>query len=792
MAVTLNSNGTKSQGSRLLDLVQDWQEQDEDFSQDCAIVSSYYSGKIMETAEDQDTLGLTDHSNYLIGRQGLIKAKEETLAAFLNPQRLMWFTLEDYDGTPNEKLLQERKTTKAIDDFVRKEDPRFLPEIEKMVDRHVAHGDSVLMFPPEGDGWMPFHAKILTDADAPQNPHDDNFQRWAVYADLQIGDALSAISSGQEGWTEDAEKFIKDLWERRYDAVSQRDGLRGTYVSTFDDMYSLVEHVSPEEWAAQGSTGQNLCEFYNSKFRCFFVYIKDFSDPTSGVPVDYYIVARFEPRSTAEDRKPPSGDPLLYKKKAAYSDVGHAIVDFVLDVNIGVDTPSWSTIKGLGHVNYVADRLTNLLLSSMVNSAVDKNTPLIEVADQADVKMLEKFIKDGYRANSIIPAGANFVDKSKNGTSVGESLNMIGYLQKQANANSVGFTGQSDPVEGELRVQSASRQNNDTRTASNRGVRLAQKIRALCKETGRRILAEIEDTSFYGRTHKATEELRDELKRLKVETEWFYPENVVVDYAKLTGNGDPVARRASIDRKIQNIGLIPAEARNSVITEWLAENEDDWDRAEKLMEFAEEAAPEQEAMALSKAADMLQILVVIPVTKEDVPERQLPKFIEVADGMVGRAVQAGQFQSEQEFQGLLTIGQHAILLIQKLEERGQKDLAQSFFTEVQRISTEANEPRNNMLAAQEAQQDPKQEVEQVKLQLAAQKEDREERTFQHKQTKDESQQQNKDRQQQFNETITARRLINEDDRLRLEQQKTQTKAQQDYQKLLQDAQNSSL
>jgi hypothetical protein len=787
MAVTLNGDNTKSQGSRLLDLVRDWQEADQDWSKDCAIVSQYYSGKLMESEDDQDTLGLVDHSNYLVGRNGLVKAKEETLAAILNPQRLLWFTLKDYDGTPDEKLAQERKFTKVIDDYLRKQDPRFLVEIEKMIDRHIAHGDAILMFPPDGDDWRPFSAKILTDSDAPQNPHDDNFQRWCVYSDLQIGDALTAISEEQEGWTPDAKKFIQDIWERRYDAVTATDGPKATYISTFDDMYSLVEHVSPEEWANQGSIGQNLCEFYNSRFRCFYVYVKDFSDPSAGVPVDFYIVARFQPRSSDVDRVPPSGDPLLFARKAAYPDVGNAIVDFVLDCNLGVDSPTWGTIKGLGHVNYNSDRWTNLLLSSMVNGAVDKNTPLLEVADSADVKTLEKWVKDGYRANSLIPAGVQFVDKSKNGTSIGDSLNMIGYLQQQANENAVGFTGQSDPAAGELRVQSLARQNNDTRTASNRGVRFAQKLRTLCQEVGRRILAEMESSHFFGRTNDAMKKVREELKRQEVELEWFYPENVTTDYARLTGNGDPAARRASVDRMIQHIGLYPAEARNAVITEWIAETTDDWERAEKLMEHAEEVAPEQEALALRKAGDMMQLLVVIPVTKADVPERQLPKLIEVGDMLVGQARQAGQFESMTQYQGLVTIGQHAILLIQKLEERGQRDLAQSFQTEIQRISTEAQEPLNNMLQAQEAQQDPSLQLDQAKLQLQAAKEDREERTFQFKQLKDTAQQENKDRQQEFNEIIQGRRLMNEDDRLRLEQQKTAMDAQEAALRLTEDS-----
>lgn len=253
-----------TQGRRVLDVLNRWQEDFLAFDSDCATVSSYYSGKIMETPEDQDTLGLVDHSNYKVGAAGLVKAKEETLSSFTKPHRLarIKFLETPDDLTPIEKKGQEQKLEKVIDQLLRDWDLVFADEFSQMVDRHVMHGDAIMIFPPEDEGWRPFSAKILTDHDAPQNVHDDNFTRWAVYADLQIGEALTGIANEAEGWMPSAEKFIRSLWERRYDAVDVVDsvGPSTPYVSTYDDMLSLVEYVSPEEWAAQGEVGANLHE----------------------------------------------------------------------------------------------------------------------------------------------------------------------------------------------------------------------------------------------------------------------------------------------------------------------------------------------------------------------------------------------------------------------------------------------------------------------------------------------------------------------------------------------------
>lgn len=774
MALTTNSNadGTKTQGSRILSLVQDWQEDDVDWAHDCAVVSKYYSGQIAESQEDQDVLGLTDHANFRIGKDAISKAKDETLAAFTKPHRLAQIKLREVpeEVTPIIKKSIEARITKAVDQLLREWDPSFYHEYEQTSDRHVVHGDAVMIFPPEDEGWRPFNARILTDRDAPQNPHDDNFSRWAIYADLQIGEALSAIAAGHEGWQPHSKKFIKSLWERRYDAIDAQSGTKASFISTFDDMFSLVEFVSPEEWAAQGDVGLNLVEFYNSRFRVFHYFQKDFSDPSKGIPVDLYIVARVEPRMSAlEGEDWYDGDPLLYAQKGAYERIEHAIADFVLDTKLGVENPTWSTIGGLGHTNYNADRFTNLLTSAMVNDAIDKNTPLMEVADSTDARMMEKFIKEGYRANSIIPAGASFVDKSKNGVSIGESLQMIGFLQQQANNNAVSLTGRSAPQQDELRINAAQRQQQDARTQSNRGVMFARKMRVLVQEIVRRIAREIHYGEYFGRQEEGIEKLKEELRRQDIDLSLFTEDNIVVSYSKLTGDGDPEQRRARINEMISRIGLVPAEARNDVLKAWFAEVMDDWELADEVYEGQQELEPGQQERAISKASDMLTLGMPHVVTKDDVPETQLQVLIPIMDGLVQAAVEQGQFSDAAQIKGFMAIGQYAANLASVLDQRGQKDLADQFMKEIQRISTEASGPYNNFQASQQAQQDPKLAIEQEKLRMQDQKNQLSFAEFQYRQQKDQVQQGMKQRQQGFNEFVQARRVLTEEERLKLDQ-----------------------
>lgn len=769
-----NDRNLKSQGRRILDIANRWEEENLDWDADCTIVSQYYSGAVMEDAEDQDTLGLVDHANLMIGRKALVAAREETLAAFLKPKELISFKLRDFDGTPTEKEFQSRELTRIIDEHVRKHDPMVMDEIERTVDRQVAHGDALMFLPPRGEGWRPYSGKILTERDAPQNPSDDNFNRWAIKADLQIGDALSSIANDQVYWESGAEDYIRDLWERRYDIADNKNPSEAAYVSTFDSAMDLIYAHDSSEWLNHGDVGHNLWEFYNSRFLVYYFYQKDFSQPDS-TPVDLYIVARVQSRQKAEDDFYDS-DPLLYTQKAAYPSVENALIPFVLDSNIGVDSPSWGTIKGLGHINYQSDRWTNLLLSSIVNNAIDQNTPLLEVEDHADVKMLEKFIKDGYRANSIIPAGANFVDKSKQGVNVGEALNMLGFLQNQSNANASSTLGQSEGNSGELRVQALGRQQNDIKAASNRGELMNRRIRALCTEVGFRLLEDLRSPMFTGREGAGMDRLKEDLKEAGVKMAWIHPDNVDIDYSRLVGDGDPQVRRQISQELIANIGLIPAEKRNMVLSEWFAATTGDWQKAEDLYREEDSPSPNQQALAMSKASDMLQIGQPFPVTKEDVPETQIPIFLQIGQNLVDQAVQAGQFDSEKTIAGLTAMAQHAMLLVQVLEQRGQRDLAKSFMNEIQRITTEAAGPINNFRQAQEAQQDPQMQIERQKMQLAVAKEQRETLSTQHKISKDTAQIEGKTRQQGFNEVIQGRRLLNEEERLDLEKQKAAQQA----------------
>lgn len=724
-------NSYKTRGHAILDRCEDWQEGFFTWDEDCRMVSSFYSGKKVETEEDEDTLGLVQHANYQTGRQRIQQAKEEELASFLNVRTLMRFRLKQYDPSlpPTAKKQAEEIFTKIVDKLVREKDTKLLYELDLMSDRKTIHGDPVMIYPPEGEGWRPFFGKLLTDSDAPQNVHDDNFFRWAIYADLQIGEVLQAIANDELGWTKQAKPFLKAIFDKRYKSHNPEE----EDSSYFNDALSMVRDLSPEEYAEEGGhVGEYLDTFCTHTLKVFHFYEKDFSDPSNGVPVDLSIVARVDPDWGTEEDDTSLPDPMLYYQKAAYPSVKNCIYDFVADANLGVLDKTWTTIKGLGHLNFTPDVMINRLVSSMNNQAIDQNTPLWEVATDADIRKMEKWINQGYGANTLIPQGLSFADKSKQGMNIRDAIQVIGQLQSLSSENAIAQAIQSEAPRDELRINAGNRHQRDARVANNRSKIDTQKKNLFFGEMGRRIAQDLTQRDFDGEAGEQMEWLRSELTNEGVQWEYFFPDNVEITYSRLNGDGDPEQRLQIASVALQNIGLIPPDQRNEVLMEWWAALTGDWEQAERFYGRKDGEAPtDQVVKAMSKAGAMMELGQPFPIEDDDVPEQQLPVLVGILEKVKNEAVQVGYFEPAKA-QGAIAVGQHAMLLVQRLEQIGQKQIANFFGQEIQRISTEARAPIANMQKRQEAMQDPSNQIDQAKLQLQAQAEQRKGLEFQEK------------------------------------------------------------
>ena len=285
-------------GRRLLDICDRWMEDSQAWDEDCAMVSRFYSGSVIEDDQQQNVLGLIDHANYQTGREVIETAIGETEQTFYAPRVLMNFKLRSYDRP--DKARQEMLMNQHITRLVKKTDPIIMDELSKMADRHVVHGDSIMFFPAEGEGYRPRSGKILTDIDAPINIHDDNFHQWAIYSDLQLTDVLDGAGDEDDFWTSHALDYVKSVWDHRYHRV---DPNKADFHSTFEEALDIYYNASPEEIESMAQSGdsaaQHLCDFKTNRLKCFYFYNKNFSE--KGVPVDLYIVARFEDKQGVSD-----------------------------------------------------------------------------------------------------------------------------------------------------------------------------------------------------------------------------------------------------------------------------------------------------------------------------------------------------------------------------------------------------------------------------------------------------------------------------------------------------------
>lgn len=749
--------GSKAtRGHRILDMCERWQDSSHDWDQDCQHVSAYYSLKKMETEEDQQTAGLVQHHNYGIGRDVLKTAKDEEFAFFEAPRVLMNFRLKKFDGSELEKERHEREFSRLVDQMVRENDPMFLDELEDMCDRKTLHGDVVMCWHPEGEDWRPFHGKILTEPDSPQNPYDDNFMRWAIYQEIQISDALEGIANDEPGWTDQAKPFLKAFYKAKMKEL-ESEGL------SFEQILTSLRRDSPEEYdffAGGGGTyrGYNGPEewdavtrnFYSSTLKVFYLYEKDFSKSEEGrVPINLSIVSRVELLKGKKEDGAVLPDPLLYYMEEAFEDVTRAIHEFIQDSSLGVKDKTWNTIKGLGHLNYEADRMVNFLTSSMVNSGIDRNTPLWEVGDGSDTRKIEQFIKNGFQAYSLIPEGLRIQDKQKIGMSIGDSITAIQSIQGISQRNAIGQTGQSQAPSDELVFNAQRRSAQDTRVSNNRGRGNSRKILRFLKELGRRICQEITEQNFDGRPKRQIEALIKELNDAAIRWEWFFPENVVVTYPRLSGDGDPNLRRQIANENVSQIGIFPPESRQGILVEWYASRTDDWDKAEEIF-MNQEASASQVTMAMDKLATMMVLGNPVPPVRDDVPESQIPVMLQFMVSQVQQGNQQGAF-TPQQYQGMVAIGQHVMQLISLMEQTGQTQAANTFAQELQRISVEAQGPANALQQQQQANQSPELQMEARELALKERAQQLKEASFEVDVQKAQARQEGQDRRAAFNE-----------------------------------------
>ena len=736
-----------------MDLCEEWQCDFHKWDKDCALVSQYYSGKKMETPEDEDVLGLVTHHNYQFGRETINRAKEETFSFWTTPRLLMQFRLKTFNGSPREKKKIEERFSTIVDKLVRKRDSQFMFEMEELADRGTLHGDAVLCFHPQGQDWRPFQAKIITDKNSPQNPHNDNFFRWAVYHELEMGAALEGIANDEPGWTKAAKPFLEAVFNKRYNYPEVNGH------SHFDAALTMYRNESPEEW--DGDLGNDLSSFCETNLKTFYYFEKDFSKAKDGkIPVDLSIISRVEGITSHDGKQVKSSDlpdPLLFHEKDVYDSSLRAIHDFIQDSNLGVQDKNFTTIKGLGHLNYTANRMVNILNSSLINSAIEANTVTFQFTEGGgDQRKLEDFVKNGYKAYSILPAGLDFAQKPKLNLGANESIAAIRHIESLGAANAVSQTGQSQGTRDELRVNAAQRHQQDQKIANNRGRVYSMKIERAVSEMGMRICEGLTQDAYDGRAKRDMDWLKEEMKLQEVDWSWFQTDNIEIHYPRLNGDGDPEKRFQIVSEQMRNIGVYSPEKRPEILRDWHAALTDNWQEADEF--FLQDGPPaDQQALAMDKAATMMTLGQVVPTTKNDVPEAQIPVLLGLLQQQVDIGTQQGAF-TPQQYQGGLAIGQHIAQLILTMEQQGSRQSAQIFSAELQRISTEAQGPANNLKAQQEQQQDPKAIAALQDSELKQRKQNLEEQKFGLDIEKSQLRQQGQDRRQQFNEYMQQSNL----------------------------------
>jgi len=360
----------------------------------------------------------------------------------------------------------------------------------------------------------------------------------------------------------------------------------------------------------------------------------------------------------------------------------------------------------------------------------------------------------------------NFADKTKIGQSVGEAYQIMNLIQQSSNVNAIGFTGDSPSPRDELRVNAERRGQTDEKISNNRGRQFSRRADRFCKETMRRIIRDIHHREFEGEDRASIDKLRSDLMGAGVSIEYFTEHNTKSSYSRLIGGGDPNRRIAIVQELVNGIQFIPGEHRAGILKERFAAITDDWEWADEVYSQSTEGQADQQTVALTKTASMFALGTPYPVVSDDVPQIQIPIVFQALRIKISVASQSpgGAFKPE-DVPGFVAVGQYAQQLIIKLEEIGEKELANQYVQELQSISKEAEGPLQNL-----QQQSGQGEVT-PEMQIKAQELELKRQTIAGKQQAAQFNQERAIRKDNFNEFQKSRSTLQQDDRIEIEKRR---------------------
>lgn len=667
---------------------------------DRATVSEFFNGAPPLTDKEAEDLGFTINVNSLYGYSDLNNAKNHLFSLYTKPSRHIEIELDA--APPNKRIEWGMIATEAANRVLRKS-LSFKTTYEGVCGDAALHGLGVPFF---GNRTHPIASQaalsqLLVPDDTPADV--TKLTHFALEAPMELDMLHYYASRDLPGWkTGNLKKVLAEIYD---------DELKDGAILDSDNLEEL-------ELARQ----QNGNSSVKGRPQALVYYFYQRRSDIDGLPWDLTILRRESPK----DREKAQGS-VLYDEDYCYCNVHEVIHPFFMDCIIG-GVPKWHRVLGLGHLNYQLNH-TIELMRNRLNQAVHEGAMNLWKANNSVSR--EEVQQIVLKHNGVVPEGFELL-QNRFAPNFSGLLEAIQMSRQQASRNAFTSTPNSGDRNDVLEVQALAEQGSAENQLTNRTSNFYDYWDAFLSEQVRRLTSHelVADSPGYSMVMDFQGEC---LRRGFDNLHWLQPHNVRVRAVRIVGNGirrDEIAIASYLTQNRQQYAPEMQQRITRISTALVTGNHR---LAEDLTPMQEEQdTPQTQRVEGENAIIMTQRKPLKP-NADDVDEVHVAGHFPAMQQMIQDAV---QYQRSafipQQAEAFQVLGAHIKMHIDRIEGKAinqrndpDRQKARAFMDALNELASMGDKLAHNMqqMQGQEGEDD----VEKLKLQLAAAEQARKEK-----------------------------------------------------------------
>lgn len=455
----MNLTPVPLKASQILKNIDRWRSDAYTADLDLAELMRHFNGGALEV-EDANGECRERRPNLLFGNKHITRPIQQLLAVYDDGLGMIDIQVKRA-ATPQRRIMLQRVLNLVVNEEVQRTQRLFWP-FRSMCGDAVIWGRGCLWRDSVYD-WVPKYGRPRFPWDAPTDITDDGFTDWAFPGTMTIGDIVSRLERIQSVADDDSH------WNKKAMAAFATKIARRHQPD--DAPFPSLNEDDPVSFRVQMEGRSDGRDTLSRVVPVYWYFCKRFDGQNASErPVDLYCVAGYGAIESVDASSETPGlkinrgngeTEVLFHQPRAFESILDCFWPFTLDVNIGGD-PLMRRSRGLGVQIYDLDVRIQGGVNTMIEGAEFDFAPLFHASDtQAEIE-LQAISGTKLRPYDVIPTGARFAEKPRNGRPYGSMLEMTQLISGEMRDSAATAYGGGAAVgerKDELEVQVLERQN---------------------------------------------------------------------------------------------------------------------------------------------------------------------------------------------------------------------------------------------------------------------------------------------------------------------------------------------